>query len=155
MIATSSRPDRPLLVIIGIITALVIVALAVVFSRGEPAPLDASTPEGIVQRYAAAVLSGDEAQAALYLSPEAEDTCVAGNQSAPTDSMRIALASTTVRGDTADVVITMTTTYDGGLFGSSSYESDGTVSLVQADGSWRIMSVPWELTVCPMPEMTK
>lgn len=149
------RPDRTLLVIIGVITALVVIALAVVFSRGDPAPLDESTPEGVVQRYAAAVVTGDEETAAGYLSSRGQDRCQPGERSTPNDNMRITLASTTIRGDTADVVITMTTTYDGGPFGSSSYDSDGTVSLVKTDGSWRIESAPWELTVCPTPAATR
>ncbi|TDW30753.1 hypothetical protein EDD25_2526 [Cryobacterium psychrophilum] len=143
------------MVIIGIIAALAAVALAVVFSRGAPAPLDESTPAGIVQRYAAAIITGDEATAARYLSPDAPDLCMPGDRSPPNDNMRITLASTTIRGDTADVVVTMTTTYDGGLFGPSSYDSDGTVSLVKTDGSWRIESAPWELTVCPTPTVTR
>ena len=50
MNAAPARPDRTLIVILSVIGVLVIVALAVVFSRGEPKLLDESTPAGVVQR---------------------------------------------------------------------------------------------------------
>ena len=148
-----ARPDRTLVVILAIIAALVIVALAVVFSRGAPAQLDQATPEGTVQRYATAVLAGDEAAAALYLSQAALDSC-GRMDSSSTDNTRISLVSTTVRDDTADVKIAITTSYGSGPFGSSDYETDGVVELVKADGAWRIESAPWELTICPNPTDT-
>ena len=62
--------------ILCLIGALVVVALVVVFTRGAPAPLDESTPEGVVQRYSAAVIEGDEATAITYLVPALGDDCV-------------------------------------------------------------------------------
>ena len=50
-------PDRTLLAIMAAIAVIVIIALAVVFTRGEPAPLAESTPAGVTQRYAAAVIA--------------------------------------------------------------------------------------------------
>ena len=60
------RPDRTLISVLAIIAGLVAVALAVVFFRGGPQPLAESTPAGVVQRYAAAVLNNDGAAAARY-----------------------------------------------------------------------------------------
>lgn len=40
------RPDRTLLAILAAIAVLVIVALIVVFTRGQPAPVDEATPPG-------------------------------------------------------------------------------------------------------------
>ena len=68
-----ARPDRTLLAIMVAIAVMVIVALAVVLTRGEPAPLAESTPAGVVQRYAAAVIAGDEASASAYLTPAARN----------------------------------------------------------------------------------
>lgn len=68
MSAPAGRPDRILIVILSIIAVLVAVALAAVFFRGQPELLDEGTPAGVVQRYAAAVLDGDEAAAAGYLA---------------------------------------------------------------------------------------
>jgi hypothetical protein len=147
MDAPAARPDRTLIVILGVIAVLVIVALVVVFTRGEPAQLDETTPEGVVQRYSAAVIDGDEAAAEEYLVPELADSC-RRIETGPVDGMRVTLVSTTERADTADVEVLIVTSYDGGMFGSSEYEEQGVFDLVAADGGWLIESAPWPLTVC-------
>lgn len=147
MDAARPRPDRTLIVILAVIAALAIVALIVVFTRGEPAALDESTPEGVVQRYSAAVLEGDEATASEYLVPELADPCVP-TVTGPADDLRVTLASTTKRDDTADVRVLITVTYEGGLFGSSDYEEEGEFDLVRAGGEWLIESTPWQLAIC-------
>lgn len=149
-----ARPGSTLVVILGIIGALVVVALVVVFSRGAPDQLDPSTPEGTVQRYATAVLAGDEKAAALYLSAAALDTCEKVERPS-TDNISISLVSTTIRDDTADVKVSITTSYGSGPFGASDYETEGVIDLVRTDGSWRIDSTPWELTICPNPKAAK
>jgi hypothetical protein len=145
--APAARPDRTLLVILGVIAVLVIVALVVVFTRGEPAPLDESTPEGVVQRYSAAVIEGDESEAKGYLDPDLADDCIP-IETAPADRMRITLVSTTERDDTADVEVLITWSYDEGPFGGSGVEERGTFDLVRTDDGWRIESAPWPLTIC-------
>ncbi|WP_426978165.1 hypothetical protein ACQCSU_02895 [Pseudarthrobacter sp. O4] len=95
-----------------------IVALAVVFTRGEPAPLDESTPAGAVQRYSAAVIAGDEAAAAAHLSEAARTRCSnVGRTTA--DNLRVTLVSTTVRAGSADVRVLITVSEGGGPFGSA------------------------------------
>lgn len=154
MSKTHARPDRTLLVILGIIGALVVVALAVVFSRGTPELLDPSTPEGTVQRYATAVLAGDEKTAARYLSQTALDSCDRVERPSA-DNVSISLVSSTIRDDTADVKVSITTSYGSGPFGASDYETDGVLDLVRTDGSWLIDNAPWELTICPNPKVTQ
>jgi hypothetical protein len=145
--APAGRPDRTLLVVLAVIAALVIVALIVVFGRGEPEPLDESTPEGVVQRYTAAVIAGDEAEATGYLVPGIADDCVR-IETAPVDRMRITLVSTTERDDSADVEVLISWSYDEGPFGGSGVEERGTFDLVRVDDGWRIESAPWPLTIC-------
>lgn len=147
MDAPARKPDRTLIVILSVIAALVVVALIVVFTRGEPEVLDESTPEGVVQRYSAAVIEGDEAAAIDYLVPEIRDDCVR-MQSGPLDSLRVTLVSTTDRGDSADVRVLIVTSYDGGLFGSSEYEEEGVFDLVRSDDGWLIESTPWQFMIC-------
>lgn len=147
MDAARPKPDRTLIVILAVIAAMAIVALIVVFTRGEPAALDESTPEGVVQRYSAAVLEGDEDAASAYLVPELGDPCEPVG-AGPVEDMRVTLASTTERDDTADVRVLITVTYEGGLLGSSDYEEEGEFDLVRADDGWLIESTPWQLTVC-------
>lgn len=147
MESSVAKPDRTLIVILGVIGLLVIVALVVVFTTGEPEPLDESTPEGVVQRYSAAVIEGDEAAAIEYLVPELGDSCER-TAIGPVDGMRVTLVSSTERDDSADVKVLMVTSYDSGLFGSSEYEEEAVFDLVEADGGWLIESAPWSLSVC-------
>lgn len=141
-----NKADRTLLVILGVIAALVVVALAVVFTRGEPELLDESTPQGVVQRYAAAVIAGDEASAAEYLT-EGNDDCGKFGDSRP-DNMRVTLVSTTEREDTADVRVVIVVSENTVRFGTTEYESEGNFDLVGNDGGWLIERAPWELTIC-------
>jgi hypothetical protein len=130
-----------------VIAGLVIIALVVVFSRGEPEQLDESTPEGVVQRYAAAVIDGDEETAKGYLVSDLADDCVP-IETAPADRMRITLVDTTEREDSADVEVLITWSYDESPLGGSGVEERGTFDLVKADDGWRIENAPWPLTIC-------
>ena len=141
------RLDRTLLVILIAIAALVIIALVVVFTRGAPTALDPGTPEGVVQSYSAAVIDGDNEAALGYLAPEVRDTCE-DFDSVYTDNLSVTLVDSTDRGESATVTVSFVTSYDGGLFGSSSSESTETFSLVKHDGEWAITAVPWALAIC-------
>lgn len=147
MAAPRSRPDRTLIVILAVLAALVIVALVVVFTRGEPEQLDESTPEGVVQQYSSALIEGDEAAAMEYLVPDLADDCVRMTLGDPA-GIRVTLVDTTERDDTADVEVLIVTTYGDGPFGSSEYEERGVFDLVLVDGDWRIENAPWPLTIC-------
>ncbi|WP_104061340.1 hypothetical protein [Arthrobacter sp. 4R501] len=75
MNAATRKPDRILIAILSAIALLVIVALAVVFTRGQTEALDGSTPQGVVQRYSTAVIDGDTATANSYLTEAASSLC--------------------------------------------------------------------------------
>ena len=143
-----ARPDRTLLAIMVAIAVMVIVALAVVLTRGEPAPLAESTPAGVVQRYAAAVIAGDEAAAAAYLTPAARKTCNNGTRPAA-QNLRVTLVSTTERPASADVRVLITVSEPGGPFGSAEYQVEDVFDLVRSGDGWLIDNAPWQLTVCP------
>ncbi|GAA3912737.1 hypothetical protein [Microbacterium invictum] len=147
MDTASGKPDRTLLIVIGVVAALVIIALIVVFTRGEPAPLDESTPEGVVQRYTAAVLDGDDEAALGYLVPEVADDCES-TQPGLSDDVRVTLASTTERDDTADVTVTISESSGGGIFGTSEYQYDVEFTLVRTSSGWAIETTPWEFAIC-------
>lgn len=141
------KRDRTLIVILSVIGALVVIALIVVFTRGEPEQLDEFTPEGVVQRYAAAVIAGDEEAAKAYLVPELADSCQR-IEPGPVQDMRVTLVSSTEREDSADVRVLIVTSYEGGLFGSSEYEEEAVFDLVADGDGWLIESAPWSLSVC-------
>ncbi len=141
-------PDRTLIGILAAIGVLVVVALAVVFTRGEPAPLDGTSPAGVVQRYAAAVIDGDEAAAAAYLSASARNKCSDVDRS-PAGQLRVVLVATTVRAETADVKVLITVSEGGGPFGSAEYQVEDVFDLARSGDTWQIENAPWHLTVCP------
>ncbi len=144
----ATKPDRTLLVILGVIGVIVIVALLVVFTRGEPALRDADTPEGVVQRYSAAVIAGDDEAAALYLV-ERERTECEGFFPENSENLRITLVSTTERASSADVRVSIITSYQGGPFGGSEYEFEGLFTLDLVDEKWLVDTAPWQLMICP------
>lgn len=148
-VSAGPRRDRALWAIAAVIAALVIVALIVVLTRGAPALLDADTPEGVVQRYSAAVIAGDERGAAEHLSPDVADDCDTFD-SESTDNVRVALVSTTQRDDTADVRVSITTIYENGPFGIDEQEFQEDFDLAMIDGKWLIDGVPWPLNICRM-----
>jgi hypothetical protein len=147
-----ARPDRTLLVLLGVIAALVIIALVVVFSRGEPEPLDESTPAGVVQRYSAAVIDGDEEAAKGYLVSELAEDCLR-IEPGPVESMRVTLVDTEEREDSADVRVLIAVSYGGGMLGSDEYQEDAVFDLVREGDAWRIETAPWQLTVCQPTEV--
>ena len=154
MHTTAGTKDRTLIVILGIIAALVLVALVVVFTRGAPEALDPSTPEGVVQAYSAAVLDGDETAAGAFLTATALSDCAKFGWG-QTGDIRVVLVSTTVRADSADVTVSIVTSNSDGPFGASEYEFESNFDLVREDGAWLIDTAPWELSICPNATVTK
>lgn len=150
MMTPMSDPARTtritLIVLAGAVILVVVVALIAVFARGGAAPLDPDTPEGVVQRYSQAVVDGDVETATTYLVPEIAESC----QRIPADGddLRITLAETTERENSARVDVLVVTVYGSGPLGPDEYESEETFDLVRVDGDWLIQTAPWQLTVC-------
>lgn len=142
----SSASRRPLLIAVGVVAAIVIIALAVVFSRGEPEALDPSTPEGTVQQYVQAIMADDTAAARQLLTAAHQDDCIK-TESYNQDGTRVTLDASTERGDSAtvDVIITHT---DGGALSSGDYSYDARFHLDREGGAWAISGTPWDFTVC-------
>ncbi|WP_309233392.1 hypothetical protein [Pseudarthrobacter sp. AB1] len=147
MNAAAGKPDRVLLFIVSAIALLVIVALAVVFTRGEPEVLDESTPAGVVQRYSTAVIDGDTATADSYLTEAARSSCSGFRESGPLPT-RIVLIATTERDSTALVKVSVVGSGSGGPFGPSEYEMEDRFSLVKTDGKWLVDQAPYQLLSC-------
>jgi hypothetical protein len=149
MESLTSKPDRALIVVLVVTAVLIAVSLVVVFVRGTPALLDPGTPEGVVQRYSAAVLSGYESEAADYLTPAAKEGCGDDFEEAWTGIGRVTLVSTTERDGSADVRVSIFTNYGGTLFEGSEDAESATFKLVKMGAEWRIDTAPWPLVICP------
>lgn len=142
------KPDRILRVLVGVIGLLVVVALAVVFSRGGPEPLEEASPAGTVQRYSNAVIDGDTAAADAFLTAAARSQC-RGTYSGEPRPSRVVLISTTERGDRATVRVSIVqSSQGGGPFGPSEYEMEDAFTLVKERGTWKIDQAPYPLTSC-------
>jgi hypothetical protein len=147
MAPASAKPDRTLLAILVIIATLVVIALAVVFLRGTPAPLDSATPEGVVQAYSAAVIDGDTAGAEAFLTQDLQENCERVDNGI-IGGIRLTLVSTKLSADTARVRVAVVTSDNSGPFGGLDYAADDTFVLLNEKGSWAIETTPWQLTIC-------
>jgi hypothetical protein len=142
--------------VLAIIAGLVAVALAVVFFRGQQDPLPEGTPAGVVQRYAAAVLDGDEAAAGRYSTDGRFGTSQPGAPCTRAErpaagALRVTLVSTVERADTAEVHVVLVTSNGSGPFGNSEYESEAVFGLERVNGNWLVATAPWQFTICPVP----
>jgi len=147
MDTSAGRPDRTLIFVIAVVAALAVIALVVVFTRGGSAQLDESTPAGVVQRYTEAVLEGDHDAATAYLVPAVAQNCERTDPGT-TDDIRVTLAATHERGDTAEVTVTISQPSGGGLFGPTEYQYDTEFRLERAADGWAIETAPWEFAIC-------
>lgn len=144
---SAARPDRTLIAIVSVIAVIVVIAIAVVFTRGGPPDADPGTPEGVVQSYARAVLSGDRPAAMDLLVSDISDNCDHAEPSTLED-LRMTIVSTSVHGDTAVVQVTIAHGTGGGLFGDSGYTSKESFTLEREAGAWKVEYTPWEFILC-------
>lgn len=147
MNAAARKPDRILIAIVSAIALLVIVALAVVFTRGEPKVLDEATPAGVVQRYSTAVIDGDMTTADSYLTEAARQRC--SRYFGTPQATRVVLISTSERADSATVKVSIVNSSpEGGPYGPSEYEMEDAFSLMKVNGKWMVDRVPEPLASC-------
>jgi hypothetical protein len=145
---TARKPDRILLALVGVVAVLVVVALAVVFTRGEPAPLDEASPAGVVQQYSRAVIGDDIPAAETFLTEGARSRC-SGSYSGGQRPARVVLISTTERTDSATVRVSIVHAAQGnGPFGPSEYETEDVFLLLKVNGRWMIDQPPYPLMAC-------
>lgn len=148
---TPRKPDRILLALLGVVGLLVVVSLAVVFTRGGPPPLDPASAAGVAQRYSTAVIEGDTDTADSYLTDEARKMCGGGYYSGEPKPSRVVLVSTTERSDSATVRVSIVHSAQDGPFGPSEYEMEDAFRLSKVDGKWLIDQAPYPLQACDGP----
>ena len=143
---TARRSRITLIALVAGVVLVVVIALIAVFTRGGAQPLDAGTPEGVVQRYSQAVVDGDEQTALTYVVPEVADACVSRYVSE--EDTRITVLESTERDDTAQVRVLIVTVYGRGPLGAEEYEAESSFDLVKVGGDWLVEVAPWRLAVC-------
>ena len=141
------KQDRFLIGILIGIGLLVVVALAVFFTRSDQASyFSEGTPDGVVHNYVLALLNKDYQKAYGYLADldhkptfsEFRQSFAIGRLNP--DQPATQLGRTDVVGDTATVEISMVFS-QGEPFGSPS-RSLGSARLMKQGGAWKISSMP-------------
>lgn len=142
--------DRFLLAIVAGVVALVIVALALAMTRTPQGYLPDTTPGGVAHNYVLAIKQRDDGRAYSYLSPELPgypaslDAFAADTERYSwgfnRDSATLAVGDERVTGDRAVVTLSETRFYERGLFGSSQYTTDLSITLRRHGEAWKIVS---------------
>ena len=141
-----AKPDRTLMAILIVVGLLVAIALVVVLVRSTVREsLDPSTPEGVVQRYAQAVIDGDDEAATEYLTGRSDDCDYYDRGST---NLRLTFESTKINGDEAVVLVSISSSYGGDPFSNYEYSYDDEFRLVKAGESWLIETAPYEFLSC-------
>jgi hypothetical protein len=142
----NTLPNRVLVGVVGTIVLLAVV-VAVVATTRSPMTVKSGSPEAVVQDYVAAVLARHHDSAAAYLDPGAScDAADLDMQNYADRNARVELVDSTVRGDTARVVVRITTP-SGGPF-PNFLDEEVTFRLARADSSWVLTGSPWPMYGC-------
>ena len=141
-----AKPDRTLLAILIVVGLLVVLALVVVLVRSTVRDsFDPTTPEGVVQRYAQAVIDGDEAAAGEYLASRPEECDYYDRGTA---DLRLTLRSSEITGSNATVRVSVSTSYSDDPYSNYEYTTNDQFTLVQSGGSWLIEQMPYDFISC-------
>ncbi len=141
------RQDRFLTAILIGIAVLIVVALAVYFTRrGTGSYVAEDTPEGVVHNYVLAVLNKDYQKAYGYLADlsnkptydQFRRTFAVGQLNPSSSSLQIGKSA--VSGNDASVEVDMIS-QPGDPF-SSGYNNVGTAQLMRQGGAWKISAMP-------------
>lgn len=144
----SAARSRTPLILLGVTVLLVALALVLVFTRGTGTPPDPRSPEGVVQAYVTAVLSGDRQQAAGMLGAPALAGCRASGMT-DTPDMRVALLGSTIQASRATVEVLITQNPGSRPFGLGNNGYNDSFQLAKQGERWVIELAPWTLLACP------
>lgn len=138
---------------VGAFVLLAVVTSAVVGAVREPDLLDRDTPEGVVQRYAQAVIDEDYEQARGFLAEDVAERCTATRfrETWVPESLSLSLDEVSIRGEEAEVRVHLRREREPPPFGSGGYETTETFVLAREGGEWRLTDIPWPLSFCDVP----
>lgn len=137
------RPNEVLAVVIAIVALLAVLAGVFTVVRQQPEP-DPSTPDGVVQLYALALIRGDDAEAVTYLDPALGCSAPLPGVMRPLRAS-LTVADTTVTGRRATVLADITESQGGML---NTWENREEFQLRQTDGEWLLTGHPWPVYGC-------
>ncbi len=143
-----TRQNKILTALVAVVVGVAVVAAVVSATRQAP-DYDPASPEGVVQRYLAAVLEGDLAAAAARLEPDSRCTVEDLDRAYVPDGVRAVLRGAEVDGQKAVVKVDLAVS-SGGLFDGSEFTDDQTFRLSRSGDGWRIAGSPWPLDSCEL-----
>jgi Tfp pilus assembly protein PilW len=140
------KQDRFLVGMLIGIAALVLVALAVFFTRQQESYVQEQTPEAVVHNYVLAILNRDYQKAYGYLADlkdkptfdEFRQAFAVGHLTPQENGIKVGGADITTDGASVEVI----TVYTSGDPFSRGYNSPGSAQLVLQNGAWKISSMP-------------
>ena len=142
----TGRANRVLVVVLGSVAVIAIVAAVLAATREAPT-YDRDTPEGVVQAYVAALINGENEDAARFLAPENSCDVSDLDQAYLPEEVRVVLLETEVAADTATVDVEVVMVADD-LFGAEEYAEEHTFRLTENGGEWLITGQPWPVYHC-------
>ena len=137
------RPNVVLAVVIAIVALLAVLAGVFTATRQQPEP-DPSTPDGVVQLYALALIRGDDDEAVRYLDPSLGCSAPLPGVMRPLRAS-LTVADTRVTGARATVLADVTESQGGML---NTWEHREEFQLTQTDGEWFLTGNPWPVYGC-------
>lgn len=143
--AAAPKRDRTLPVVLAIVAVLGLVALVAVLVRGAAPQYDPDSPQGAVQRYVSAVVTGDLDEARDLHASKHAGGCDPTSAYVSPDS-RVTLIDMNVSGDTATATVRISYGYDGPFGGDSGYEDR--FELARVGGEWLVSFSPWPFQIC-------
>lgn len=142
----TGRPNRILVIVVGVIAVIGVVAGVLSATRQVPM-YEHGTPVGVVQAYLTAVINGEHQNAVSYLTKESPCTVEDLDRAAFPEGLRVVLRGTEIHGQTAQVMVEVVMPSGGPLQGSE-YVEKHTFHLATTDGDWLITGSPWPMYVC-------
>lgn len=146
-----SGSTRWLVGLLGLVGVLVVAALLLADSAERPTDLEASSPEGIVQRYLQAVAEDDEEAIASTLHPDRLRECDEHGDyhGDPERDFSATLREVERDGDRAEVTVDITHYEGEPPFQSGGWDHREVFVLVRDGGAWRIQEPGWPYPGCP------
>lgn len=157
--------SRGLMVMMAVVVLLAVVALVIgLVLGGNEKVLPQDSPEGAVQGFLLAVQGGEYKKAYEYLGSRLKANCayerfLEQRPGGKIEEIQATLAGTRTFDGQVEVKVLVTRFRTSGPFiapfdsPASSYPE--TYILVQEEGQWRFVQMPWPLYWCPSPEPAK
>ncbi len=141
------KQDKFLIGILVFIGLLIVVSLALFFSRDRPQPVADDTPQGVVYNYLLALQEGDYEGAYAYLAEGPQKPSLPNfrnfyRQNVDFSSLAVEIGTTHFDADSAQVEIIITRLSNDPFI--RSWDESGTALLVRQDGAWKIRTLPWQ-----------